>query len=103
MASTGFEIPSSEKREVARKLSVTKDVEVDEAVPPYSTSPAGSLKVVYDDTHRRLKPRHIQLIGIGGEALARCSLRSPYGKSLIRAKPSVSPKQAMVYGQSHWV
>ena len=35
--------------------------------PPYS--PGGStndLKPVADSTHRKLKPRHIQLIGIGG-------------------------------------
>ena len=34
---------------------------------PYSASEE-SLKPVYDDTHRKLKPRHIQLIGIGGSA-----------------------------------
>jgi hypothetical protein len=28
--------------------------------------PSGELKPVYDSTHRKLKPRHIQLIGIGG-------------------------------------
>ena len=27
---------------------------------------AGSLPTSYDHTHRKLKPRHIQLIGIGG-------------------------------------
>lgn len=26
----------------------------------------GSIKPTYDHTHRKLKPRHIQLIGIGG-------------------------------------
>jgi amino acid transporter len=26
----------------------------------------GSIKSTYDHTHRKLKPRHIQLIGIGG-------------------------------------
>lgn len=34
---------------------------------PYSSS-EDSLKPIYDDTHRKLKPRHIQLIGIGGSA-----------------------------------
>ena len=29
-------------------------------------SMSGSVKTVYDSTHRMLKPRHIQLIGIGG-------------------------------------
>jgi len=27
---------------------------------------SGSVKVVYDSTHQKLKPRHIQLVGIGG-------------------------------------
>ena len=27
---------------------------------------SGSVKVMYDSTHRKLKPRHIQLIGISG-------------------------------------
>ena len=26
---------------------------------------SGSVKIMYDSTHRKLKPRHIQLIGIG--------------------------------------
>jgi amino acid transporter len=30
------------------------------------SSMAGSVKTVRDSTHRKLKPRHIQLIGIGG-------------------------------------
>lgn len=38
-------------------------------LPHYSgeeeTADAGSVEVVQDTTHRRLKPRHIQLIGIG--------------------------------------
>lgn len=29
-------------------------------------SVSGSIKVSYDSTHRQLRPRHIQLIGIGG-------------------------------------
>ena len=35
---------------------------------PYSSS-VDSLKPIYDDTHRKLKPRHIQLIGIGGSVV----------------------------------
>lgn len=31
-----------------------------------SGSDTGSIKVSYDETHRQLRPRHIQLIGIGG-------------------------------------
>ena len=36
---------------------------------PYSSS-VDSLKPIYDDTHRKLKPRHIQLIGIGGSVVS---------------------------------
>ena len=35
--------------------------------PPYSPGDStNNLKPVGDSTHRKLKPRHIQLIGIGG-------------------------------------
>jgi hypothetical protein len=37
-----------------------------EAARPYSPGGGSSLQPVYDSTHRKLKPRHIQLIGIGG-------------------------------------
>jgi len=37
-----------------------------EATDPMPYSSNDSLKPVYDYTHRKLKPRHIQLIGIGG-------------------------------------
>ena len=35
-------------------------------VRPYSSASDDSRKPLFDNTHRRLKPRHIQLIGIGG-------------------------------------
>ena len=47
----------------------------DEMPPRYGTDLSGplphaasenSLKPIFDDTRRKLKPRHIQLIGIGG-------------------------------------
>lgn len=68
MPSTGPESPSGVKRKLEGRPSAVKDVEVHDSYPPYSTSPAGSLQVVHDNTHRRLKSRHIQLIGIGGYA-----------------------------------
>ncbi|KAL9590667.1 MAG: hypothetical protein Q9203_000529 [Teloschistes exilis] len=85
MASTGIESPSSEKRTLAGGASAIKDVEAHDSVPPYSTSPAGSLKVVYDDTHRRLKSRHIQLIGIGGTIGT--ALFVQIGQALIQGGP----------------
>jgi amino acid transporter len=35
-------------------------------VGPRRSSTVGSVRVVSDQTHRKLKSRHIQLIGIGG-------------------------------------
>ena len=65
MASTGFEAHQSEKLG-----PLTQDVEVDKGVPvnamPASPSSSVSMKLGSDNTHRRLKSRHIQLIGIGG-------------------------------------
>ena len=40
----------------------------DEANPRYSSGDSNEFKPVFDSTHRKLKPRHIQLIGIGGYA-----------------------------------
>ena len=39
---------------------------VDEEVRTSSPSSHDSNKPLFDSTHRKLKPRHIQLIGIGG-------------------------------------
>lgn len=50
---------------VGRKHSVVASLKANyglAASPGYE----GSVKAGYDSTHRKLKPRHIQLIGIGG-------------------------------------
>lgn len=50
-----------------RKQSVVASIKANYGLtetPTYMTS--DSIKVTYDSTHRKLKPRHIQLIGIGG-------------------------------------
>lgn len=67
MASTGVDYPSSEV------FRGEKNIPADAEKPAYSydvegrrASVTGSVKTVYDSTHRKLKPRHIQLIGIGG-------------------------------------
>lgn len=70
MASTGFEALSGEQqsqqeRKPANGTLIAKVEEADEAVR-YSPTDGNSLKPVHDYTHRRLKSRHIQLIGIGG-------------------------------------
>jgi amino acid permease len=45
----------------------------------------GSIKIVADNTHRRLRPRHIQLIGIGGTIGT--ALYVAIGRSLTQGGP----------------
>jgi amino acid permease len=45
---------------------IARGIEDEESTMPYSPRDSDELKPVYDSTHRKLKPRHIQLIGIGG-------------------------------------
>ncbi|KAL4889714.1 hypothetical protein BDV59DRAFT_104852 [Aspergillus ambiguus] len=47
---------------------------------------SGSTKPVYDHTHRKLKPRHIQLIGIGGTIGT--ALYVQIGSTLIEGGPA---------------
>jgi amino acid permease len=52
-------------RRGSRKQSVVASIKANYGLaeaPAYTES----IKVGYDSTHRKLKPRHIQLIGIGG-------------------------------------
>jgi amino acid permease len=51
----------------------------------WSQTPAEELKPVYDSTHRKLKPRHIQLIGIGGTIGT--ALFVQIGRGLINGGP----------------
>lgn len=78
MAASGFEARNGEKKLPASRTSVAIGGEVDEAVPyaPNDGADSDSLKPVYDYTHRRLRSRHIQLIGIGGYVTA--ALNPPY-------------------------
>ena len=58
MTSTGIERPGAG--------SIRSIEKYDEVPGTYSPGDDDSLKPVFDNTHRKLKPRHIQLIGIGG-------------------------------------
>lgn len=44
-----------------------------------------SNKPLFDSTHRKLKPRHIQLIGIGGYVEMRIQLRGGRILNIVRA------------------
>ena len=68
MTSTGIEHPSAGSIHSIEKYDETpmaRGVD-DEVTGTYSPGDDDSLKPVFDNTHRKLKPRHIQLIGIGG-------------------------------------
>lgn len=52
---------------------------------PGSDEESDSTKVGYDSTHRKLKPRHIQLIGIGGTIGT--ALYVQVGRGLLNAGP----------------
>lgn len=60
MSTTSYASPH-DKRGLSEKHVVSHDNQ------PYpGTEDSDALKPVQDKTHRKLKPRHIQLIGIGG-------------------------------------
>ncbi|KAF1970313.1 hypothetical protein BU23DRAFT_556976 [Bimuria novae-zelandiae CBS 107.79] len=63
MASSGVDYGSPVVYEKTVKVDPEKNVGLDEY---RRASIATSVKTVLDSTHRKLKPRHIQLIGIGG-------------------------------------
>ncbi|KAL8859432.1 MAG: hypothetical protein Q9178_004110 [Gyalolechia marmorata] len=84
MASTGFESHNGEKLGTFAG-SATKDVEADVPAMPGTPSDSLSLKLGSDNTHRRLKSRHIQLIGIGGTIGT--ALFVQIGQSLIQGGP----------------
>ncbi|OAG42410.1 hypothetical protein AYO21_03286 [Fonsecaea monophora] len=52
-------------RRGSRKQSVVASLKANYGLAETPSYP-GSVQVGYDSTHRKLKPRHIQLIGIGG-------------------------------------
>ena len=73
MASTGFERDGGIERTMSGKENYDEKPKLDETPMAYGVNdseanPAydSTEKLVQDSTHRKLKPRHIQLIGIGG-------------------------------------
>jgi amino acid transporter len=85
MASTGVDYGVSEK------YKVQEGIASDPEKPPYEVdgrrgSVTPSVKSVYDSTHRKLKPRHIQLIGIGGTIGT--ALYVQIGRGLLNGGPA---------------
>jgi amino acid transporter len=92
MSSSGFELPHSAGAEY-----IASDKHAGNALPRYEKheeelleSPVASLaspviQISHDSTHRQLRPRHIQLIGIGGTIGT--ALFVSIGKGLINGGP----------------
>lgn len=75
------ERPKERKQSVVGKLKSAYDLSNTNRRP----SVDGSIKQ-YDETHRKLKPRHIQLIGIGGTIGT--ALYVQIGLGLLRGGPA---------------
>ncbi|KAF2856415.1 hypothetical protein T440DRAFT_108234 [Plenodomus tracheiphilus IPT5] len=65
MDSSGKDFSTGESHEV-KNQGVMVDEEKNYDAAPRRSSTIGSVREVSDETHRTLKSRHIQLIGIGG-------------------------------------
>lgn len=66
MTTTGFSKPGTTDSSNMEESAIPNNIKTDaELAMPYSASD-DSFKPAIDTTHRKLKPRHIQLIGIGG-------------------------------------
>jgi len=92
MASSGVDIPGSAMAEAIiadhdrKSFQKEKNSGPDEKVLYSSNSDDDvSVKIVHDHTHRQLRPRHIQLIGIGGTIGT--ALYVAIGRALLQGGP----------------
>ncbi len=83
MSSTGIDIPGSAAAEYERDKAYGNHEKYSEA---QIESNNVSIKSTYDSTHRQLRPRHIQLIGIGGTIGT--ALYVQIGRGLINGGPA---------------
>ena len=67
-SSTGLARPG--KVDLRAKDGYSEKVLEDTAPRAYDYDETNDLKPFYDNTRRKLRPRHVQLIGIGGYVLA---------------------------------
>lgn len=81
MASTAVDLPGYTNSERQSNLETKKAADTASFNNGDSSTPPPS----YDHTHRRLKPRHIQLIGIGGTIGT--ALFVQIGRSLMKGGP----------------
>jgi len=66
MASTGVDFAKTPYDDTAHSSDKEKDYGLNDAGDAERRASIISVKAHYDSTHRKLRPRHIQLIGIGG-------------------------------------
>src|SRR4051812_19321746 len=90
MASSGVDVPSSAMTEYIahdreRENAMFEREKHEDAKIDYNDSDSLSVKVSADSTHRQLRPRHIQLIGIGGTIGT--ALYVQIGRGLINGGP----------------
>lgn len=85
MASTGVDYGSAGIFADEKKVNVDAEKSAGYESDNRRPSLEGSIKTVHDSTHRKLKPRHIQLIGIGGTIGT--ALYVAIGKGLMHGGP----------------
>jgi amino acid transporter len=88
MASTGIDHAPSQYYKDEKIITMNSEKAGYSDSPPRRPSMVGSVGPVYDTTHRKLKPRHIQLIGIGGTIGT--ALYVQIGKGLMNGGPGSS-------------
>jgi yeast amino acid transporter len=83
MASTGVDPALTSSGELRQATSVEKKPGYDDPERNFSV---GTVEVSTDQTHRKLKARHIQLIGIGGTIGT--ALYVAIGQALVKGGPA---------------
>lgn len=88
MASTGVDMPHSAMSDyiISGQKKEGKQFEKEKHEEAQIESESASEKVVSDLTHRQLRPRHIQLIGIGGTIGT--ALYVQIGRGLLQGGPA---------------
>jgi amino acid permease len=94
MASTGIDHAPSQYHYDEKIIGVDAEKDGGYDSSPRRPSEVGSVAPAFDTTQRRLKPRHIQLIGIGGTIGT--ALYVQIGKGLMNGGPG-QLKQSTMY------
>ena len=77
-------VPATHERENHPTDEMPMAYRVGDEIRTFSFNSDQSNKPLFDNTHRKLKPRHIQLIGIGGYVDSKLNHR---GGPMLRTAP----------------